>query len=83
MADELVGTDVEWRDVTGYDHDGHLDRIEQGGCGPVLIVSGVRRRNWMDDLNRETGEHEVIKLTGERRVRMEYVVQIGPCSYPR
>lgn len=80
---DLVGQVAEWRDVTGYDYDGVVQRIEVGPDGEVAVCSQVRKRNWMDDHNREGGAHETIALKGERRVRLAYVVESGPCSYPR
>ena len=81
--DDLVGAAVELSTVQGYDYDGTLDRFEFQDGKRFLILLDVRKRNWMDDTDREGGAHEVIHLGGERRFRADYIIEIGPCSYPR
>lgn len=79
-----IGSEVEYSLTTGYDYDGHLLRIEVDEAGrPCLVLSGVRKRAYMDDRDRQNGAHEVILLAGERWVPICDVVEFGPCSYPR
>jgi len=76
---ELVGQDVEISTVLGFDYDGRLRRIESGHA----VLGDVRKRVYMDARNPKQGEHETQSLKGERRFRLDYIVEYGPCSFPR
>ena len=83
MVNGLEKTWIEWRTVEARDFDGWLDRVEATPEGRVLIVERARQRNWVDGTDLQGGAHETVALKGIRRVRLDYVVEVGPCSIPR
>lgn len=83
-GDVQVGEAIEWRDCTGQEWDGVLRGYGQNAAGePVWLVDEVRKRMWMDDTNRENGKHETESRTGQREVNPKWVLESGPCSWPR
>ena len=83
MVDGLDGQWIEWRTVEARDFDGRLVRVEPSPEGRILVVEEARQRNWVDGTNLQDGAHETVPLKGTRRVRLDYVVEVGPCSLPR